>query len=173
MMPIIRRQWRGRQRLLRAAMVAALLVPTGAGAQREVRMADVGSRVRVGVIESPRLSPDDPLTPQLRIRGTIHEIAPDTLYLEVSNTTSIMAIPRIRIQVVELSLRVSRRGSAVESGFTGGSILALLGPLVNGTRETGAELKAAAAGAALGFVGGALLGALYPFERWRIAWLPD
>ena len=164
------------RRLLLAALIVVFVGPTEAGAQlgaRTVHMVDIGSRVRIGITEVATLSPLAPVAQ--RVQGTVLAIAPDTLYLQVSNTPSTVAIPRIQIQGVETSLGVSRWQSALQIGSYGAIIGALLlaADFAEPERRFGSDWYAAAVGAGAGFSGGAVIGALLPYEHWRIAWLPE
>jgi hypothetical protein len=170
--------------MLIAVSMAALVASDLAG-QADTgrwRMVEIGSRVRVGVADRIPGVPDrtaDGLFPIFvqRLQGTVHAIAPETLYLGVSNAAGRVAIPRIMIERVEMSLgRPSRARSALEAGTVGAVALALLVPAYvvdPDSRWFRSSGRATAAGAVIGLGVGALLGFLRPFERWRVAWIPE
>jgi hypothetical protein len=167
--------------MLLGVMLASLVGPPALDAQSgrpAVRMIAVGTRVRVQVVEGvPQLLTQSPFAAaSQRLQGTVRAIAPETLYIELSNARGTVAIPRLAIQRVEMSLgRPSRRVSAVEVGTAGAVLFALFMPsfVVAPERRFGSSDRAAAAGAGIGFGVGALFGALRPYERWRIAWIPE
>jgi hypothetical protein len=156
-------------------LLARLFEPSALGAQLfpapRVVMVDTGARVRIGVTERVRHSPRE-LRPE-PVEGIVRAIASDTLHLRLSTTGNAVAIPRGRIQGVEMSLGPpSRWASAGELGMSG----AVLGVLVMtsswGTRSR-PVWQAGVVGAAAGFGAGAVVGVVHPYERWRIAWLPE
>lgn len=138
------------------------------------RMVQVGERVRIGVTDSIAQSPF--ASASQRLTGTVRGIAPDTLYLELSQSEgTTTAIPRARIQGVSVSLgRPSRAESAEELGVNAAVMLALLLPWTGDEkRSTASRLGSAAVGAGVGLAAGALIGMVRPYERWRLAWLPE
>lgn len=158
-------------------LVLLLICPWALGAQQfrepRFRMVQVGERVRIGVTDSIAQSPF--ASASQRLTGTVRGIAPDTLYLELSQAAGPTAIPRARIQGVAISLgRPSRTESAEELGVNGAVLLALLLPWTGDEkRSTASRLRSAAVGAGVGFAAGALIGLVRPYERWRVAWLPE
>jgi hypothetical protein len=169
------------RRFLLGAMAVSLVNPTTVGAQlgrRAVPMVAVGTRVRVEVVESvPQVFPQSTSAAAAqRLQGTVRAIAPETLYVNLSNAVGTVAIPRVAIQRVGMSLgRPSRRVGAMEVGTAGAVLFALFMPafVVQPERRFGSSERAAGVGAGIGFGVGALLGALRPYERWRIAWIPE
>ncbi len=169
------------RRFLLSAMLASLINPMAVGAQvgrRAVRMIALGTRVRVEVVQGvPGVFPQSPFAAVAqRLHGTVRAIAPETLYVGLSNAVGTVAIARVAIQRVEMSLgRPSRRVSAMEAGTNGAVLFALFMPafVVQPERRFGSSLRAAAVGAGIGFGVGTLIGALRPYERWRSAWIPE
>jgi hypothetical protein len=172
-------------RLTAATLLAALITPPDLAGQVDTSrwpMVEIGTRVRVGVADRvpgiPDRTPNWPFPRSVqRLQGTVRAIAPDTLYIDLSNTVGRLAIPRLMIHGVEMSLgRPSRARSAVEAGAAGAAILALLVPAFvvdPGSRWFGSSGRATAAGAGIGFSAGVLFGLLRPYERWRTAWIPE
>lgn len=164
---------------LSMGMLCVLCAVTDAGAQAAphsgYRMADTGSRVRVAVTDSILRSPLARL-PVRQIRGTITQVASDTLFLRADNEGPI-AIPRAHIAAVAISLGPpSRWASAQELGGYGAVILALVlqAKAIDPERERfQSGWHAAAVGAGIGFSAGALIGLVSPYERWRAALLPE
>lgn len=173
------------RRMLLTALLAALISPPDLGGQVDTArwpMVEIGTRIRVGVEDRipgiPDRMPNRPFpTSVQRLQGTVRAIAPDTLYIDLANTVGRLAIPRVMIQGVEMSLgRPSRSRSALEAGTVGAAILALLVPAYvvdPGSRWFGSSGRATAAGAVIGFSAGVLFGLIRPYERWRIAWIPE
>lgn len=173
------------RRMLLATALALLIMPPDLAGQVDAPrwpMVDIGTRIRVGVADRipgvPDRIPNSPFPRSVqRLQGTVRAIGPDTLYLDLSNTPSRLAIPRVMIQGVEMSLgRPSRARSALEAATVGAAILALLVPAYvvdPGSRWFGSSGRATAAGAVIGFSAGTLFGLLRPYERWRIAWIPE
>lgn len=105
------------------------------------------------------------------LRGRVAGLAPDTLYLAVTDSLGPLAIPRHLIQRLEYSRGVPSRGSsALVRGLQAGAAMALVLVLWNeldeGSDRTSAG-TAALVGGSVGFATGALIGALRPQERWR------
>jgi hypothetical protein len=174
-------------RLTALATLLAAFVTTpelsGQVDERRWPMIQVGRRVRVGVADSApvvadRTPPNWPFPPAVqRVHGTVLAIAPETLYVELSNTTGRVAIPRVIIQGVEMSLgRFSRVRSAFDLGTAGAVMLALFLPsfvVDPDSRWFRSEGRATSASAVIGFSAGIVFGLLLPYERWRIAWIPE
>lgn len=169
-------------------LLAVLACPTSLAAQafgeaRHVRMIDTGSEVRIGVTLVERRHPVSIIDRRVhsfvhhRVRGIVRRITPDSLYLGVVGSDSVVAFPRARIQGVDLNLGRSRRASASELALN----LALLGGIIMSTRFVGEEpdrryrtdWKGGAVGAGAGFGAGAVVGFLFPYDRWRMAWIPE
>jgi hypothetical protein len=172
------------KRLTVAALLTVVITAGLAGQADTARWPTVaiGSRVRVGVTDRipglPDRTPNWPFpTAVQRLYGTVHAIAPETLYVSLSNTAGYVAIPRLMINQVAMSLgRPSRARSAVEAGTVGAALFALLVPAYvvdPDSRWFRSSGRATAAGAVLGLGAGLLLGSIFPYERWRIAWIPE
>jgi hypothetical protein len=105
------------------------------------------------------------------LRGRVAGLAPDTLYLAVTDSVGPLAIPRNLIERLEYSRGVpSRTSSALLRGLQAGAAMALVLVLWNELDEGPDRTStgtAALVGGGVGFATGALLGALRPQERWR------
>lgn len=104
------------------------------------------------------------------LRGRVTALAPDTLYLAVTDSLGPLAVPRALIEHLDISRGVpSRATSALRRGLLAGAGTALLVVLFNEMREGSDRTSAGTAalvGAGFGVSFGALTGALYPRERW-------
>jgi hypothetical protein len=147
-----------------AAAFACLTIPLGLPAQAW-EMVYVGNRVRVTTTESVLPSPDAPLGRLQRMTGTVTTIAPETLYVSASPADPPLGIPRILIWQVEVSLGEDRRGSIPDAAFTGFGAGAIAMLFVSDALKPMVIAAATALGAAYG--------GLFPYERWRRAWLPE
>jgi hypothetical protein len=104
------------------------------------------------------------------LSGRIVQLAPDSLYLSVTDSVGPLAIPRNLIQRLDRSRGVpSRATSALLRGVRDAVASALLVVLVNEMDDdpdlsTG---EAALVGGGVGFTLGAVVGVLRPEERWR------
>ena len=105
------------------------------------------------------------------LRGRVAGLAPDTLYLAVTDSVGPLAIPRDLIERLDYSRGVpSRAESAVVQGLRTGAAMALLLVLWNELEEEPDQTSTATAALVGGGVGvalGGLVGALRPQERWR------
>jgi len=165
--------------LLFAIVVARLFDCSIAHAQfwtRGPSLIGVGTRVRVGVIEEGPQRSSPFAVPTQRLQGTVHAIAPDTLYLDLSAAASTVAIPREAIRGVMMSTgRPSRLASAMDMGSAGALLFGLFLPSLvpHPERRFGPSWRPAVASAGIGFGAGAIIGALRPYEFWRVAWIPE
>jgi hypothetical protein len=107
----------------------------------------------------------------LLIRGHVTALTPDTMYLTVTDSLGPLAVPRRLIQHLDHSRGVpSRSASAARRGVLAGAGAALLFALLNEMEEEPGRMStgsAALVGAGAGLTMGAVLGALYPHERWK------
>lgn len=105
------------------------------------------------------------------LRGRVTALAPDTLYLAVTDSLGPLAIPRTLVHRIDLSRGVPSRGaSALRRGLVSGAACALAGLLISGIDDEPDGIDAEEAGLIGGAVGlgtGALFGALFPRERWK------
>ena len=179
------------RRILVATSLAALITPLDLGGQLDLGrqgdtvrwpMVEVGTRIRVGVADRvpgvPDRRPDWPFPTRVqRLQGTVRAIARDTLYIDLSNTVGRLAIPRVMIQGVAMSLgKPERARSALQAAAVGAAVLALFVPAFvvdPGSHWFGSAGRATAAGAGIGFSAGFLFGLIRPYERWRTAWIPE
>ena len=105
------------------------------------------------------------------LRGQVAGLATDTLYLAVTDSLGPVAIPRNLIERLDYSRGVpSRATSALTRGLRAGAVTALFLVLWNELDDASDRTStgtAALVGGAVGFATGALVGGLYPQERWR------
>jgi hypothetical protein len=104
------------------------------------------------------------------LRGRVSGLSPDTLYLAITDSVGPLAIPRNLIQRLDYSRGVpSRLSSALIRGLVSGAVLAGTFALVNELWEDSGTSTGDAAliGAAVGFGTGAIVGAIFPIERWK------
>jgi hypothetical protein len=162
--------------VLLISLAASIWTPAGLAAQRLRHAADVGARVRVDIADRVVWSPFQPTEIARHVRGVISRVSPDSLYLNPADSVGDIAIARLLIRRIDVSLGPpSRIKSALEVGSSGASILAVLFYVArdNRNRPFGSSLRAAAIGAGVGFGIGGLIGFVVPYERWRPAWLPE
>jgi hypothetical protein len=104
------------------------------------------------------------------LRGRVSRLSADTLYLAITDSVGPLAIPRQLIQRLDYSRGVpSRLSSALTRGLVGGAVLAATLALWNELDEDSGTSTGDAAliGAAVGFGTGAIVGAIFPIERWK------
>ena len=145
-----------------------LAAPVTAEAQfpAEVRP---GTRVRVWIPETPRQE-EGPNRRQL-LRGTVESVDA-TLRLRVPGTTGSLAVPRAAVRRLDVSRGVSRGASMFEravGGAIGGAVTvaSLNDPQRSDWPHYRTDWRAAGVGAAWGAGFGAVIGAIWPYERWR------
>ncbi len=148
------------------------LVPSLVAAQATTDTIKPGMRVRVTIDETTRPAGTHPRT-QL-IRGTLASTPGDSIVIRPSPTAGTLALPRISVHRVDVSLGTSRARSALvyalRLAFAGAVICASENvDCVDERRRfrSGSESKAAAFGAVTGALVGGTLGVLMPYERWR------
>ena len=155
---------------MRLLVVIGLLVaaPRFAAAQfpAEVRP---GTRVRVWIPETARQQ-DGPNRRQL-LRGTVESVD-GSLRLRVPGATGSLSIPRTSVRRLDVSRGVSRGASMVERAVgaaIGGAIAyaALNDPRRRGGPNYRTDWQAAGVGAAWGGGVGAVVGLIWPHERWH------
>jgi hypothetical protein len=104
------------------------------------------------------------------LRGRVSGLSADTLYLAITDSVGPLAVPRHLIQRLDYSRGVpSRLSSALTRGLVGGAVLAATLALLNEVQEDPSTSTGDVAliGAAIGFGTGAILGAIFPTERWK------
>ena len=129
-----------------------------------------GMRVRVWVPE-PNRQQEGPLRRQL-VRGTVESVDADMLRLRVPGTIGSIGIPRTSVRRLDVSQGVSRGSSMFERAAGGAITGAVTFALMNDPRRTGGphyrrDWRAAGVGAAWGAGVGAVVGFIWPHERWR------
>lgn len=145
-------------------LAALLLCAAGpASAQRFEHWLEPGTRVRV---TAPALGPSRPT-------GEVAALLPDTLVLARRGDDR-LAIPNLRIDLIEVSQGLDRRRGAWKGAMLGALVGAGIGGIFGalGSQHLPTDV---AASAGLGFVGGGLLGggvgagtgALFAPERWQ------
>ncbi len=155
---------------MRILIVIGLLVaPHVAHAQFP---ADVqrGTRVRVWIPEEARQA-EGPNRRQL-VRGTVESVDATTLRLRIPSIAGTLAIPRASVRRLDVTRGVSRGASMFEravGGALAGAIV--LGSMNDPRNSTGPNFRtdweAAGVGAAFGAGVGAVVGLIWPHERWR------
>ena len=158
-----------------AVAVMNLSIVSVAGAQflRKPRLIGVGDRVRIGIRQDTSRSS---FVAAQQIRGIVDAIAPETLYLELPGPIGSVPIPRAAIQGVYVSTGTpSRAASALDFGSAGALLGGLFLPsfIPRAQQRFGSSGRAVAAGVGIGFGVSALIGALFPYEHWRVAWIPE
>lgn len=125
-----------------------------------------GARIQVRL---PEVQYQESLRRGHLLRGRVTGLAPDTLYLTITDSVGPLAVPRALIQRLELSRGVpSRGGNALRQGVISGALLALTAVLLNEADENPADAgEAALVGGGIGFATGAIFGAIFPRERWK------
>lgn len=156
-------------RHIAAAAAALLFLPALSLAQFPERV-QAGVRVRVWLPEA-HLQEKGPWRRQ-QLRATVAGVSTDTLMLSVRGTVGTLAVPRAAVRRLDVSKGVSRGASAVERaiGFAiGGAITAALENDPGGTRwpNYNRTWRAAEEGAKWGAAIGAVVGFVFPTERWR------
>ena len=151
-------------------LVLFIAVPVLAHAQFASAITD-GARVRVTVPDAMRQRSMEPR--QALVVGTVARITNDSLYLHLPNTAGTVGIDRLQIKRLAVSRGmqspvesaiVKGIGSAI--GFAASSwIRWQLTPREDRGRNSAAE--AAATSAAYGFGVGAVIGAIWPTEKWK------
>ena len=134
----------------------------------------VGDRVRVGIRDDTSRGPF--AMAAQHIRGTVHAIAPETLYVDLPDAIGTGPSPRAAIAGVEMSTGApSRTGCALDVGSAGALLGGLFLPsfIRRADHRFGSSGGAFVASAGIGFGIGALIGVLVPYERWRVAWIPE
>jgi hypothetical protein len=155
--------------------LAALLIglPSLLGAQWPSELT-VGARVQARL-------PEAQYQPDARrghlLRGRIAALADDTLYLAVTDSVGPLALPRPLIQRLELSRGVPSRGvSALREGVTMGLVGAATGLIAFSLLDEPNDADAGDVALVYGGISfgvGAILGALFPKERWGRVRLGD
>ena len=128
-----------------------------------------GTRVRVWIPE-PARQEEGPNRRQL-LRGTVESVD-GSLRLRVPGTTGSLAIPRTAVRRLDVSRGVSRGASMVEravGGAIGGAITvaSLNDPQRSNWPHYHSDWRAAGVGAAWGAGIGAVVGLIWPHERWH------
>jgi hypothetical protein len=128
-----------------------------------------GARVRVWIPETARQE-QGPDRRQL-LRGTVESVD-GALRLRVPGTTGSLAIQRTSVRRLDVSRGVSRGASMVERAVGGALAGAItLAALNDPQRASGPHFRtdweAAGVGAAFGAGFGAVVGLIWPYERWR------
>jgi hypothetical protein len=155
-------------RLLMA--LAFLLVASGPAVAQFPAEVQRGTRVRVWIPEAERQE-EGPNRRQ-RLRGTVESVDEATLRLRIPSSAGTLAIPRASVRRLDVSRGVSRGASMVERAVGGAISGAILYGVMNDPRNsTGPNFRtdweAAGVGAAWGAGIGAVVGLIWPHERWR------
>ena len=151
--------------------IAALLTagPATAGAQFDARV-QPGVRVRARIPE-PHQQENGPWRRQL-LRATVSDVGTDTLRLVVPGTSGSVAVARANIRRLDVSRGTSRVASAFERAIAFAITGAITAAIENdpGNSEWphyNRDWRAAEEGAKWGAAIGAVVGLVFPTERWR------
>ncbi len=158
------------------AVAVSVALPQAAQGQDVQPVLQPGVRVLATI-------PDDVPQRQRRFRpvqmisGEITRTTRETIYVRPTPRLGELAIPFAAVDRLEVSRGApSRTSSALITGFQQGIAFAVLGTLLYNepSRQFGVTRRgeAAALGAGFGFLGGALVGAIAPFERWQRVKVP-
>ena len=129
-----------------------------------------GARVRVWLPE-PARQEEGPWGRQL-LRGTVESVDAGNLRLSVPGSAGSLVIPRTAVRRLDVSRGVSRGASMVERAAGGAIGGAIIYGLMNDPRRSGGpsyrtDWRAAGVGAAWGAGIGAVIGFIWPHERWQ------
>jgi len=155
-----------------AVMNLSIVSVAGAQLRGTPRLIEVGDRVRIGIRQDTSRSTFEIAQ---EVRGLVHAIAPETLYLELPARIGTVPIPRAAIRGVSVSTGTpSRAASALDFGSAGALLGLVLSSFIpHPEQRFGSSARAAGASIGIGFGVCALIGALSPYERWRVAWIPE
>jgi hypothetical protein len=153
----------------RLTVVSFLLAAPGLAVAQFPADVQPGARVRVWIPETNRQE-EGPNRRQL-LRGTVESVD-GALRLRVPGTAGSLAIPRATVRRLDVSRGVSRGASMVERAVGGALAGAItLAALNDPQRASGPNFRtdweAAGVGAAFGAGFGAVVGLIWPYERWR------
>ena len=128
-----------------------------------------GTRVRVWIPEANRQEQGPNRRQQLR--GTVESVD-GTLRLRIPGTVNSLAIPRASVRRLDVSRGVSRGASMVERAVGGAlsgaiTLVVLNDPLRSRWPHYRTDWRAAGVGAAWGGGIGAVVGLIWPYERWH------
>jgi hypothetical protein len=129
-----------------------------------------GARVRVWLPE-PARQEQGPERRQL-LRGTVQSVDRSILNLTVPGTMGSLAIPRAAVRRLDVSGGVSRPASMIGRAIGGAIGAAVTFGLMNDPHRSNfphyrTDWQAAGVGAAWGGGVGAVIGLLFPYERWH------
>jgi hypothetical protein len=156
--------------MMRFFIVAYLVVvPQLAAAQSFPTEVQPGARVRVWLPEPVRQG-QAPERRQL-LRGNVESVDRGVMRLSVPGSMGSLTIPRSAVRRLDVSRGVSRAASVAERAVGGAISGAILYALLNDPKRTGGphyrtDWRAAGVGAAWGGGIGAVIGFVFPFERW-------
>ena len=157
--------------MMRHLIVIGLLVATPQLAAAQFP-ADVrpGTRVRVWIPETTRQE-QGPERRQL-LRGTVESLDAGVLRMTVPSTTGSISIPRTSVRRLDVSRGVSRGASMLERAAEGALWSAITVGALNNPRNPNwpqyrTDWRAAGVGAAWGAGVGAVIGLVWPYERWH------
>ena len=155
---------------LAAFALAVLIAPPRVLRAQSPSPLQPGTRVRIWLPEASQQS-EGPARRQL-LRGTIESTAGDTLRVSIPRAIGTLEIPRSSVRRIDVSQGVSRPASAFERAVGGAMGGAVTYALMNDPKRTGGphyrtDWRAAGVGAAWGAGIGAVVGFVFPHERWH------
>ena len=158
--------------LLLAALALLVLAAPLAAQDREAAVR-VGTRVRVTLSE--QLWTVEGTRDPIVLRGVVQQLTRDSLRLQVHPGAAPVSVARSAVSRVDVSRGVPNRlESAAQGAVLNAAFFAATNLAVRAVDEDafGSTERALTRGAALGGAFGALLGAVFPRERWQRARLP-
>jgi hypothetical protein len=153
------RSWR----FLPVALAACIGLARPVAAQRTEEPA-VGSRIRVGLPDSLRVSPF--VRRGQWIAGTLVRTTPDSLVLHVGGANP-FHVARRDVTRLEVSEGSSRVRSAADQALFGAVLFGVATYFVDHA-EGGVQRRRVTIAVGSGVAAGVVLGALSPFEHWRM-----
>jgi hypothetical protein len=157
-----------RHLVLAAAILLNTTVPVAAQFPERVQP---GVRVRVWLPEAQLQQEDSPWRRQ-RLRATVSEVGSDSLRLVVPGAIGSLAVARTDIRHLDISQGTSRAASAFERAVGFAIVGAISAAIENdpGSSEWpnySSNWRAAGEGATWGAALGAVVGIIFPTERWH------
>ena len=152
-------------------IAAAMLVSSVPAAAQFPERVQPGVRVRVSLPEAQRQQEDSPWRRQ-RLRATVSGVSSDTLRLVVPGSTGSLAVARADIRHLDVSKGTSRAASAFERAIGFAIVGAISAAIENDPSSSewpnySRTWRAAGEGAKWGAALGAVVGFVFPTERWR------
>jgi hypothetical protein len=154
----------------RLLVIVSVFLVSSAGAAQFPSDVRPGTRVRVWIPEAARQA-EGPNKRQL-LRGEVDAVSGETLRLRIPGSSGAIAIPRTTIRRLDVSRGVSRAASMAERAVGVAIASAITFGIMNDPDNSSGpnfrtDWEAAGVGAAVGAGFGAVIGLIWPHERWR------